>query len=445
MTTTNRAWVAAAALGLAACSFEVTNPGPVQDAALNDPGAYAALVRGVQFNVSRSISISAFYSAVAAKEYSTAGRINATKLPLVFGQLTVDDMSGNGWTWSHAARWTAENAVERLRTALGPDFAANKFAGQLLLYAALANRTLGECMCQAVIDGGPAEAHTVHLTRAEAFAVEAIDVATAANDAATANAARGILASVRLYLGKFGEAATAAGPVPTSFVLLAPFDQDAQTRNFLVVSNDFANGGSFRSHTTWRTFFEDYYRTTGDPRTWWDSLTSPATARFGEFTNILWNFQRKYIPTRTTADYASPIRLVTGREMRLVEAEVALRSGDFTTARDLINGIRTSVTSRFGGQLQPWTVTSVQEGWDALKRERSIELWLEARTMGDLRRWIADGTYPAMFTIGPENDVADRIRLCFPITRQERQNNPNLSLVPDDPTNPIFNGTVAPW
>ena len=65
--------------------------------------------------------------------------------------------------------------------------------------------------------------------------------------------------------------------------------------------------------------------------------------------------------------------------------------------------------------------------------------------MGDLRRWIADGTYPAMFTIGPENDVANRIRLCIPITRGERQTNSNLSLTPNDPTNPIFNGSVAPW
>ena len=44
-----------------------------------------------------------------------------------------------------------------------------------------------------------------------------------------------------------------------------------------------------------------------------------------------------------------------------------------------------------------------------------------------------------------ENDVANRIRLCIPITRGERQTNSNLSLTPNDPTNPIFNGSVAPW
>jgi hypothetical protein len=429
----------AAALILGACNFDVTNPGPVPDDVLNDPGSYPAIVRGVQYNLSRAVSIDAYYGAVAAKEYSTAGRVIATKLPAVFGQLTVDDMAGGAgaWNWSQGARWQAENGVARLRAVLGDGFATNKFAGQLLMYAALTNRVLGENMCEAVIDGGPAQPYTVHLTRAEAYATEGIDVATAANDPGTADAARAVRASVRLYLGKFAEAATDAAAVPSTFVLSAPFDE--QVRNLIVESNDFALSGStgFRAHTVWRTFFEDYYRTTGDPRVSWDSLL---TKRFGEFTTILWDFQQKY-----TA-YGSAIRLASGREMRLVEAEVALRNNDLTTAMTLINGIRTVVNSRFNGQpLQPWTAATIQEGWDALKRERSIELWLEARTMGDLRRWIADGTYPSMFTIVPANNVANRIRLCLPITRGERQTNRNLSLTPNDPTNPIFDGSVAPW
>ena len=245
----------AAALVLGACSFEVTNPGPVPDDVLNDPGSYPAIVRGVQYNLSRAVSIDAYYGAVAAKEYSTAGRVIATKLPSVFGQLSVDDMAGGAgtWNWSHGARWQAENGVERLRAALGDGFATNKFAGQLLMFAALTNRVLGENMCEAVIDGGPAQPHTAHLTRAEAYATEGIDVATAANDPATANAARAVRASVRLYLGKFAEAATDAAAVPSSFVLSAPFDE--QVRNLVVESNDFALSGStgFRAHTVWRT------------------------------------------------------------------------------------------------------------------------------------------------------------------------------------------------
>src|SRR5688572_17432869 len=109
MKSINRFTVAGIALALMACDFKVTNPGPVADAALDDAGAWAAVVRGVQYNISRAHSINAYYAAVAAKEYSTAGRVIGTKLPLVFGQLTVGDMSASNFTWTQAARWQAED------------------------------------------------------------------------------------------------------------------------------------------------------------------------------------------------------------------------------------------------------------------------------------------------------------------------------------------------
>ncbi|MBI4502404.1 MAG: RagB/SusD family nutrient uptake outer membrane protein [Gemmatimonadetes bacterium] len=440
--------VAGAALLVGACSFDVTNPGPVADEALDQAGAWDALVRGARYNISRATSIDAFYGAVAAKEYSTSGRINATKLPLVFGQLSVDDVNANTWNWSQAARWQAEDGQRRLREVLGSGFATNKYAAQILMYGALANRILGENFCEAVIDGSAKKPINEYFTRAEAQATEAIAIAGAvgASEVSTQRAAYAIRASARLYLGNFagaGNDATTAN-VPTSFSLSAPFD--LTTRNLFVDTNDFAVGGNFRASTVWRTFFESYFRTTGDLRVRWDSSTVNGKARDGEFTGIPWLYQRKYIPTGTNADYGSPIRLVSGREMRLVQAELALRAGDFTTAEGLINGIRAGQAVRAGSPaLTSWTITNVQEGWNALRRERSIELWLEGRTMGDLRRWIADGTYAAQFTNGPDSDVADRVRMCLPISRGERQTNSNLQLDPDDPQSPIYNGQAAPW
>jgi hypothetical protein len=462
MKTMNRFLVVASVVLFGACSFDVTNPGPVADEALDNAGAYDAIVRGVRYNLSRAVSINSFYSAVAAKEYSTAGRVNATKLPLVFGQLTVDDMSANGWTWSQAARWQAEDGVRRLREVLGSGFANNRHAGQLLMYAALANRMMGECFCEAVIDGGARQGHTTFLTRAEAHATEAIAVSGAANDGPTQTAAYAVRASVRLYLGNDAGAAADAANVPNTFSLSAPFDAStggSSAANLMTFTNDFAIGGSFRASSVWRTFFESYYRASGDQRVRWDSSTVAATgkARDGEFAGIPWYYQRKYIPTGTSADLGSPIKLASGREMRLVEAEVLLRAGDFAAAGPIINGLRTTVAVRAGSPspLADWPVSTLQETWDALKKERSIELWLEGRTMGDLRRWIADGTYPTMFTIEPdrggalgsENDVSDRIRLCFPISRAERNTNPNLPLTPDDPESSIYRGPTppAPW
>ena len=75
-----------------------------------------------------------------------------------------------------------------------------------------------------------------------------------------------------------------------------------------------------------------------------------------------------------------------------------------------------------------------------MKLERALELWLEARRLGDLRRWIAnntpgayvDGTYRASHpgTLSPtpiETMTAPVARaLCFPVGRNERETNPNV-------------------
>jgi hypothetical protein len=451
-------------VGIGACSFEATNPGPIPNGDLDDPGAWTALVRGVLYNISRGDGIDAFYAAVVAKEYGTSGRVNATKLPLVFGQLTPDDMSRNAWDWSQGARWQAEDGARRVQRVLGAGAANNKFNGQFLMYAALANRILAENYCEAVIDGGPKQPNAVYLARADSEATQAITVASAATpvDATTRDAARGIRASIRLYQGRFAEAAADAALVPTGFRIVAPFD--AATHNLIVEENDAAIGGQFRAHTVWRTYFENYYRQTGDPRVQWDSSTATPPVRFGEFSGIIWYRQQKY--SLTTGGLGSPITLVSGREARLIEAEVALRNSDMTTAMNLINGIRRTVKSNGGtlvaeaAQLPDYPApANLNEAWMDLFHERRIELWLEARSMGDMRRWVADGTWGTFIVPGTygnngatanattlsSEDIADRIRLCIPLNRGERQTNPNLSLTLDDPVSPIFNHTTAPW
>src|SRR2546427_345435 len=138
--------------------------------------------------------------------------------------------------------------------------------------------------------------------------------------------------------------------------------------------------------------------------------------------------EAKYTKTR------DPVRLSSGWEMRLIEAEAALVAGDTATARAKMNLHRTALA------LPGVTFANPTEAWTALKTERAIELWLEARRLGDLRRWI-DNSVPGGYIDGTyRGSVADTLHatpietmtapvarvLCFPVGRNERETNPNV-------------------
>src|SRR5256886_1795463 len=108
-------------------------------------------------------------------------------------------------------------------------------------------------------------------------------------------------------------------------------------------------------------------------------------------------------PEAKYATTAAPVRLSSGWEMRLLEAEAALVAGDTATARAKMNLRRTALT------LPGVTFTNLTEAWTALKTERAIELWLEARRLGDLRRWI-DNNVPGGYIDGTyRSSVADTL------------------------------------
>ena len=94
------------------------------------------------------------------------------------------------------------------------------------------------------------------------------------------------------------------------------------------------------------------------------------------------------------------------------------------------------ISDTTGQPLAPWPATTITEAWTALKRERGIELWLEARRLGDERRWVEAGTP------GDMEDMSDRVRLCFPIGLGERRANPNVGPDHVDPKNPLYQGTL---
>src|SRR6266699_749067 len=389
---------------LAACNLSVDNPDRVQDPLLNDPGAHAAVVAGASLALSKAINWVAFFGGDASKEFTQGGRIHPVKLPLDPGQLSVQEIPDVAWDSAQQARWVAEDAVRRFRDVMGAQFDSYDPAAKALLYAGYANRLLGENMCEAVIDGGGPSDYKDYFRRAESALTEAIAVAGGAGDARVDTAAT----------------------VRTDFVFRAVYSiENEDYYNFLYWVN--ANQ-PYREISVSGTPNEQYYKSTGDPRVRWRTNPAVPTA---EFQYVPWLFPTKY----TGRD--SPINLSTGREMRLVEAEIALRAGDWPAAMSKINGVRTTVISDTTGQpLAPWPATNLTEAWTALKRERGIELWLEARRLGDERRWVEASTP------GDMEDMSDRVRLCFPIGLDERRANPNVGPDHVDPKNPLYQGTL---
>jgi len=113
--------------------------------------------------------------------------------------------------------------------------------------------------------------------------------------------------------------------------------------------------------------------------------------------------------------YEDDVPLTHGAEMRVLQAEAALRNKDFTAAQTYLNQAR----SKWG--MAPLTLsTNEAEAWATLRFERYATLFLEGRRLWDMRRWSVEGP--------PRADPAAAGRdLCFPISENEGRSNPNVA------------------
>lgn len=399
------------AAGLSGCDLNAVNPGPIRAEALNAPGALGSLVSGAGRDLAEALNWTSYTGAAVAREIHPAGSTAAFGISVQqqAGRLADDD-GDTWWNFAQRARWTAEDAVARTKSVLGTSAATSATVAQALVWAGYANRHLGENFCEGVINGGAPGPHTVYFERAEANFTEAITVATAANNPTLVQAATAGRASVRLLRNNTTGAAADAATIPSTFVYRMPYFQnelDQYNRLYWSTANQ-----PYRAHTVWNTSIEAYRRATRDPRVPYDSSLTirEGDAAVGSLGRVRWYFQTKY-PAIT-----SPINLSSGWEMRLIEAEARLAANDLAGAATLINGRRLSLS------LAPLPVATAEEAWSALKRERGLELWLESRRLGDLRRWTALNRPGAL---DPKEELPGR-NLCFATPLSEKQTNPNF-------------------
>lgn len=415
--------VAAVALA-AACDFDVENPGPTPDEFLDRPEAHQAMANGAARLFFDALNETMYTTSAVTRELFPSGSTSSFGISASqqIGILRYDD-EHVGWTPHQQARSVAETAFGRFQEVT--EVNGYRPAAEAALWAGYANRLLGENWCEAVIDGGSAEPRTVFLERAEEWFTTAIEVA-GSNAALTnvATAARAGRASVRMHLGDWAGALADAATVPTEFVFQAQYhatQQSQYNRTYFAGADQ-----PYRAVTVWGTFYENYYTETQDPRTPWGEVPgSPlgdAALGFLDGQRVPFFQQRKF------TDEGADVNLSSGREMRLLEIEAQLRDGNWQAAIDALNARRAELG------LAPWPATNLNEAWAVYKRERGIELWLEGRRMGDLRRWEESNTpgelHPLETPGHPDSWLVANRSLCYDIPQGERESNPNI---PDRP------------
>jgi starch-binding outer membrane protein, SusD/RagB family len=395
----------AALVPFAACSdilsLDVEAPGRIADDDLNTLGAVPGLAAGMSYNLTQALDAVVHEASMASLDLGHGGSYDFGGVPIGIFMRDVEYWSGEYGQMARA-RWTAENGLLRMREILGDAFERNASVAKAYLYGGFANRLLGEMQCRITIDGGPDLPHTEAFNRADSLFSRAIAVGTAAGSGAASyvTAAYGGRASVRAWLGRWSEAVSDAAKVPTSFMLQSTFSQ-ANTNYIYIETNN------RREMSLYTVMWADH---PDDPRVPWDiPLQANGQPFRGQDGATIWYHQLKY-----TSPY-DDIPITHGAEMRVLQAEAALRAGDYPGAESYLNEARAK------WDMDPLTLsTTPAEAWATLRYERYATLFLEGRKLWDWRRWDAEG--PPMRD--PESVGRD---LCFPISSAEQLSNPNVT------------------
>ena len=389
--------VAAVALVATACEMTVTNPGPIQDSALNVPAAIPALVNGMSGDLSVALGGYIDRGGLASGELTASG--NYADEGFFYAGTFTGLNANTDWAAMQRARWTSESGIVRMKTVLGTDFESYVDTPRAYLYAGFANRLLGENVCTGVIDGGPALSDSVYFQRADSLFTRAYTLATAKNNTSVANAALGGRASIRAWLGNWTGAVADAALVPNNFVFNAIFGIGTSRENSNIATQTITR----REVSVWGTYWTN---TNKDPRFPWDTVKTGTTITKGQDGKTNFFRQTKY------KDLGASVPLVKGAEMLVLRAEAALRAGDIAGMTTLLNTSRAQYTG-----LTPLTApATTAAAWTLLQRERGAVVWLEARALWDMRRWFAEGT----------NTFLTGRNKCVPVSDNEYASNANL-------------------
>jgi starch-binding outer membrane protein, SusD/RagB family len=399
-----------AALGLASCNMDVTNPSVI-DAGTFDPTADGkTLALSAQTNFYIAFQSVALYGGLISDELWTGAiRLQTNRLASrTF--LGSDDINTDFFAPLSLAVASNENAVTALAKGAAADSDQN--LARASMNFAFSVELMAETMCSGVIQGGPELTDTQLLDTAVAGFTKAVSTATAAGAAGTdlVNESNVGLARTYLQLGDYTNAAATAALVPSDFVANVITTGNVSTQGTL--------GNQLYGTTAGGQLVAPERYRVGDPRMPIDSTTQ-AVATLNGLPPI--------IQTKFTS-YADPIRLASGLEAQYIVAEATLQGGGGSAAAlSLINTRRTA-----GGQGAYSGPTDNVSVLQELLNQRARDFWMEGKKLGDLRRnpsvslpsVLTDPVGAPFYTSVGGGTFGDTF--CAPIPPEETNANPNF-------------------
>jgi hypothetical protein len=408
-----------AALAVTACKDALTVQDPQRYTDEDLDSALPAVANGVEGAVHEVMDTYVVYQALLADVYEHTGtwqgydEIDHGRF--VYGAVDMDGTMNS----LLRARWFSLDAEERFNRVLGEaEAASSPYLAQARLGGALANLYIGMAFCEApVVPEGAAVPDTEVLQKAIEDFTTTISTANAAGTPDIATAATAGRARANLLLGNYAAAATDAKAVPDGFSYDAKFN--AQSSNWVVtVTTATFNKAAGLQRKWWPLIDED----AGGPSFMRDPWTGEYDPRIPVY------FDGGIATDNITPHYSQwkykletdDIRMLHWEEMRLIEAEVLMRDGDFAGAMAILNALRDRVG--LAPLLAPSNETEMR---DYLLSERFAEMYMEGMRAVDLYRFgITKEIFAAM------NDAerpATGRPTKFSMTDTEALNNPNIA------------------
>lgn len=321
------------------------------------------------------------------------------------------------------ARFAAQSAQNRVQSVLGATAATSPLRAQVLAVDAVADLLLGMGWCESPLSANAPRSPDSDVIKqaitkftAVLAAAQAITGDAAARTKWTAVAYAG-RARANLLAGNYAAAGADAAAVPAGWEYDAIYAEGAGATQSLT-GNQFnqnrnRSGGlremyQSRVHVIDSTSSMEAYL-----RDWFDPTKDDHRLAVMRTANQLGVNNR--IPYYGIAKYASrsaPIRMFSKIEATLIQAEVAMRSNDYTTETALLNGLRARPGVALPALPVPTTAAAAQT---ALLNERMAELFVEGHRLEDLYRFNL---------IGPILGAGRATKL--PLSRNEILANPNV-------------------